>query len=356
MNAKLNRTMIQLQLIFVVIFQYLDGSQLSSENSFDSVDTDNSSTAGEITRPDIFNASVDSAFDGSIDPCVESPVTKPHQMTKTDSGYRSMEVSTTSRYSTISWSQNTMDEARQISNIKVPLPQSVERDEKSKEDDMSSCKNSPEDPPCSSTTGTPRKTMLHDSRRMWHSICAEPSFMDTDSPSTSCQGDTADKSGLAVEPFETPSKPVGRKRREIEICAGDDTSGKRSAMVRFMSPHKYSLSQQRALQRDYSIDEKSDRLFREFSRTEPFYDMEYCSNTIPRRGRRNRRHARHIEVSDGSPRAHRRKLSPQDSIEEESPMDTQRDASLSRASGAANSSNPDLPSWAPLPALFPHQD
>lgn len=323
--------------IFQTFFQHLDGSshpQLSSENSFDSVDTENSSVTGDTCRPDIFSGSVDSAFDGSLDQGVDSPVSRTYQMKKTDSGYRSIEVSTTSRYSTISWSQNTIDDCnftRQESNLKLPLPQSIDVEDKATENDSMSCSKSPDETSQEVISINERKSMFNQSRRMWHSICAEPSFMDTDIPSTSYQGDVAEKSGqAAVEPGEATPQVVSRKRRETDISTGDEASVKRSVLPRFTSPHKYSHSQQRALQRDYSIDEKSDRLFREFSRAEPLYDMEYSSYTIPRRGRRNRRLARHIDVPEGSPRTHRRKLSPQDSIEEESSMDTQRDSSVVR--------------------------
>lgn len=101
---------------------------------------------------------------------------------------------------------------------------------------------------------------------------------------------------------------------EGDATTTDEISGKRSVLARFLRTHRYPGAYRR-LERDYSIDEKSDRLFREFSRTETSLDWE----TPGRRGTRlytGRRLHRHLDA-EGSPRSHRRKLSPQDSIEEE---------------------------------------
>ncbi|KAF2362526.1 hypothetical protein FHG87_006720 [Trinorchestia longiramus] len=301
-------------------------ANLPSETSFDSVDTDNSSIA-DFTRLEA-NASVDSAFDVSVDSVPETRGPKSYQMRKADSGYRSMEVSSTSRYSMASWSQNTFEEgvaALPSFNVEGRILTS-DNDEKSTEDDEMSSNKSPDDPVDTQQQHFAKSQQFHLSRKLWHSVSVEPSFMDTEVPCSSKQANTLES--------KTPSsKIVCRKRREMDVSRNDEISGKRSVMHRFMSPQKYSPSQIRALQRDYSIDEKSDRLFKEFSRTEPFCDMEYNSYTVPRRGRRNRRRVRHLEVTECSPRSHRRKISPQDSIEEESSMDT-RDSSLTRSEGA----------------------
>jgi hypothetical protein len=70
-------------------------------------------------------------------------------------------------------------------------------------------------------------------------------------------------------------------------------------------------------QRDYSVDERSDALFREFSRCDPIYE--------PAENNRQRFHYRRLQhrASTGAEVDvhHRRsKLSPQDSIDEEYPF------------------------------------
>ncbi|XP_018026248.1 uncharacterized protein LOC108681698 isoform X2 [Hyalella azteca] len=330
----------------------LSGMIISSDNSFDSVDTDNSSVT-DFIRHDA-NVSVDSAFDASVDSVPESRAPRPHQMKKTDSGYRSIEVASTSRYSMASWSQNTFEESvhHPTFSIRGTIPSS-DNEEKSTEDDEMSSNKSPDEPTLEfKDKQLARSQQFHLSRKLWHSVSVEPSFMETDGP---CSSKLTDPGDVSAYPCSSSALVVGRKRREMDASRNDEVSGKRSVMHRFMSPHKYSKSQLRALQRDYSIDEKSDRLFKEFSRTEPFYEMEYNSYTIPRRGRRNRRRARHLEVTECSPLSHRRKLSPQDSIEEESSMDTGRDSSMTRSEGAmAVAASPDVvPTslWPPPPPV-----
>ena len=141
---------------------------------------------------------------------------------------------------------------------------------------------------------------------------------------------------------------------ESEI-GSDEISGKRSVLARFLKTNRSAGS--RLLQRDYSIDEKSDRLFKEFTESESF--VEVCgsgggsggsgSSTSSRRGRINsRRLHRHLEPSDGSPRSHRRKLSPQDSIEEEDQASADLwDSSLFHESGG--SFLKEIPTTATLP-------
>ena len=102
---------------------------------------------------------------------------------------------------------------------------------------------------------------------------------------------------------------------ESEGATTDELSGKRSVLARFLRTHRYPAAHYRLLQRDYSIDEKSDRLFKEFSRTEVPLEWEPPGRRGPRLYSGRRLH-RHLDA-EGSPRSHRRKLSPQDSIEEE---------------------------------------
>ncbi|CAM1328467.1 Uncharacterised protein at_DN1307 [Pycnogonum litorale] len=105
------------------------------------------------------------------------------------------------------------------------------------------------------------------------------------------------------------------------------SNSKSSLFFRFFrSSHRSNRS--RIHFRDYSIDEKSDSLFREFSRQDPLFEstsvdclMRSRSPRLhPRQSNRQRfhHHSRQIKLeTSGSPRTCRRKLSPQDSIEEE---------------------------------------
>ena len=332
--------------------QNLDGSsqsQMSSEASFDSIDTETSSFLGEfgVTCPD----SIDSAFGGgSIDPESESAKDKPpHQMKKTDSGYRSIEMS--SRYSAVSWSQSTMDDmgiTRQTSSAsssalpKVSTIPSGLRLSDSEEDDEELSSNKSSDHPYvkkSLAARNAKKEKFYKTRRLWHSMCTELDDNEASSSSTI--------QGAGVE-NKTERQNSTKKRRGLDPTLTDERRGKRSVMVRFMSPRRYSLIQQRTLNRDYSIDEKSDRLFREFSKPDPYLDLEYSSYTLPRRSRRIGRHRtkKHSKVSEGSSsRSHMTKISPQDSIEEENPGDSSRDPSLNRTL-----ESPDTQSWNPPPS------
>ena len=74
---------------------------------------------------------------------------------------------------------------------------------------------------------------------------------------------------------------------KLEDTRMDESRGKRSVMVRFMSPRKYSSAQKKALRRDYSIDQKTDRLFKEFTyKDSSNIDAEYSCHTLPRRSRK----------------------------------------------------------------------
>ena len=228
-------------------------------------------------------------------------------MTKTDSGYRSMEVSTKCFIS--SMSQGTLDEHILPSDLsavaKISELSSQEEDKLGEDAGPQSLANTE---PTEVPEAKIRVPQIDRSLRMRHSICAEPSFMEVQS-----------SAGLFLEPSECTALAVGRKRRDTDT-SHESSGNKRTVSLRQRARRKYSINQLRVLQRDYSIDEKSDRLFREFSSNESGYQADSWTNTVPRRERRNRRHCR-MDLGDTSPRAHRRKISPQDSIEEESPFD-----------------------------------
>lgn len=94
---------------------------------------------------------------------------------------------------------------------------------------------------------------------------------------------------------------------EVDAATTDEISGKRSVLARFLRTHKYPAAHYRLLQRDYSIDEKSEGV--EWEPPNRRSSRFYTSRCLHR----------HLDA-EGSPRSHRRKLSPQDSIEEEDQM------------------------------------
>jgi len=303
------------------LLQQLEGPSGSdtSKTSLDSVGTEGSSICGQS---DIYNTSIDSAFSGSVDQSCDNQRPRTYQMTKTDSGYRSIEVS--NKYFGSSMSQGTLEEHNLSAEITLPkLPEqrtSNESNTGSEDCDQVSSKSDSPNEPVKVAPVKIRNPMMVRNRRMWHSICAEPSFMETDSTS----------SVFALPPEISALAVVSKKRRDIDN--GEEGSGKRSVSVRYRGQRRYSINQLRVLQRDYSIDEKSDSLFREFSRNESgMFQSDGWTNTIPRRDRRNRRNVRHLEVGDTSPRSSCIKISPQDSIEEENPLDAlSRDSSRTR--------------------------
>lgn len=334
----------------------LEGSSrnaTSSESSFDSFDAEKSSIS-DLTRLEVSNTSVDSAIYGSLEAGSDTVIPRSYQMKKTDSGYKSLEVSSTSRFSSVGWSQSTIDDgsntSRFIPSMK-PVVQGTDCNDMVDDEMMSS--SYVDKPQMEQQSGQSHRKhqLFHRTRKMWHSISIEPTFGDIDPVSSLPPHNVI--GSVCEEPGESYLQVVGRKRRETESSENEEMEPKRSVILHFPNLHKYSAAQLRALQRDYSIDERSDRLFREFSQTEPLYEMEYSSYTVPRRGRRNRRSHKHTELSEFSPRSHRKKISPQDSIEEESPMDTSVGMSLDKGMEIVSvSSSPIYSSSTVKPATY----
>ncbi|XP_066954368.1 uro-adherence factor A-like [Macrobrachium rosenbergii] len=273
---------------------------LSSENSFDSVDTECSSTT-DLSRAEVLTTSFDSTTDCPTDSTSDTHSHRLQQM-KADSGYRSLEANN-GRAPKLSKKQiHFMEESLEVSESMV------ERD-RSRERPTNLCGShellDPSVDPQSKRERL-RKSVAQFERRSSKSL---PKKRREALRERQASLDTALSAGLS-------STLVGVGcSLEGDATPSDEISGKRSVLARFLRTHRYPAAHYRLLQRDYSIDEKSDRLFKEFSRTEVPQEWEPPT----RRGTRlytGRRLHRHLDA-EGSPRSHRRKLSPQDSIEEE---------------------------------------
>ncbi|XP_076355801.1 uncharacterized protein LOC143249578 isoform X3 [Tachypleus tridentatus] len=93
---------------------------------------------------------------------------------------------------------------------------------------------------------------------------------------------------------------------------------KSSVFHRFFRSNRLHFD--RFLMRDYSVDEKSDTLFREFARSDPVYEMDYnvSSRFLHGHFRTYHHYSYSRDQNNTSPRMSRKALSPQLSIEEES--------------------------------------
>ncbi|XP_064088874.1 uncharacterized protein LOC135203138 isoform X2 [Macrobrachium nipponense] len=294
---------------------------LSSENSFDSVDTECSSTT-DLSRAEVLTTSFDSTTDCPTDSTSDTHSHRLQQM-KADSGYRSLEANN-GRAPKLSKKQiHFMEESLEVSESMV------ERD-RSRERPTNLCGShellDPSVDPQSKRERL-RKSVAQFERRSSKSL---PKKRREALRERQASLDTALSAGLS-------STLVGVGcSLEGDATPSDEISGKRSVLARFLRTHRYPAAHYRLLQRDYSIDEKSDRLFKEFSRTEVPQEWEPPT----RRGTRlytGRRLHRHLDA-EGSPRSHRRKLSPQDSIEEEDQVAAALwDSEISRPESLADS-------------------
>ncbi|KAK4300635.1 hypothetical protein Pmani_027167 [Petrolisthes manimaculis] len=274
---------------------------LSSENSFDSVDTECSSTT-DLSRPEALTTSFDSTTDCPTDSTSDTHSHRLQQM-KADSGYRSLEANN-SRPPKLSKKQiHFVEDSLEVTETDMERDRSRERYCRDPESYIESL-DTIWDP--QSKRERLRKGVAQFERR-WGKSQAKKRREALRERHASL--DTALSAQLS-----SPMVGVGGSL-EADATTTDELSGKRSVLARFLRTHRYPAAHYRLLQRDYSIDEKSDRLFKEFSRTEVPLEWE----PVGRRGARlysSRRLHRHLEA-EGSPRSHRRKLSPQDSIEEE---------------------------------------
>lgn len=243
---------------------------LSSENSFDSVETDWSSTT-DLSRAEAITTSVDSTTDSTG----ETLPHRLHQM-KADSGYKSLETAGKS-FITKSTAQESFE---------------VQREEKVYQD------REKEDTHIRYNKSWARSSERRSSSRL-----------------------SAKKRRELLKEWQHVSLDAGLAL-EAEMNSGDESSGKRSVLARFLRTHRPHGSlhsgQLKSLQRDYSIDEKSDRLFKEFSQLDVPFEGEISPSSRRVQLHSTRRLPRRLDSADSSsPRSHRRKLSPQDSIEEE---------------------------------------
>lgn len=284
--------------------QQLDASSrppLSSENSFDSVDTECSSTT-DLSRPEVLTTSFDSTTDCPTDSTSDTHSHRLQQM-KADSGYRSLEANN-SRPPKLSKKQiHFVEDSLSLEAHEGDIHRDRSRERHRDPDSMADFHDDICDP--QNKRERLRKSVAQFERRWGKSQAKKRREALRERHASFDSALSGSLSG--------PIVCVGGSL-EGDATTTDEISGKRSVLARFLRTHRYPASHYR-LQRDYSIDEKSDRLFKEFTRTETPLDWEIAG----RRGTRlytGRRLHRHLDA-EGSPRSHRRKLSPQDSIEEE---------------------------------------
>lgn len=235
------------------------------------METDWSSTT-DASRAEAITTSVDSTTDSTG----EALPHRLHQM-KADSGYKSLETSAGKSSFIVKSTQESFE------SQKEEKVEEVEEEEEIRHSHSPWVRVSSERRNSSRLTAKKRRELLQE----WQHTSLD--------------------AGIALEP---------------ETNSGDESSGKRSVLARFLRTHRSQGSplrpgQLRLLQRDYSIDEKSDRLFKEFSQAEIALEGEPSSSGRKTRLPSGRRLPRRLEPGDSSPRSNRRKLSPQDSIEEE---------------------------------------
>ncbi|XP_069941022.1 uro-adherence factor A isoform X2 [Cherax quadricarinatus] len=283
--------------------KHLDASTrppLSSENSFDSVDTECSSTT-DLSRPEGLTTSFDSTTDCPTDSTSDTHSHRLQQM-KSDSGYRSLEVNN-SRPPKLSKKQiHFVEDSLEAQEIDMERDRSRERHRDP--DFLFGSQDSIGDP--QSKRERLRKSVAQFERR-WgktHAKKRREALRERHASLDTILGGSMGSSFIGVG-----------GSLEADATTTDEISGKRSVLARFLHTHRYPAAHYRLLQRDYSIDEKSDRLFKEFSRTEIPLEWEPVSRRCSRLYTGRRLH-RHLDA-ESSPRSHRRKLSPQDSIEEE---------------------------------------
>lgn len=343
----------------------------STENSFDSidtVDTEGDSTT-DASRPEGISTSFESTTDNTDSPGDNQTHTRLQQM-KADSGYKSIENQNSAKTAPrlnkkksgftiedISMENvppdtiESVDEGLEITEVKdeeisMDLPeevhlelvgatassQNVLADIKSIDNNMKKERarkgshfNILERKEGKSASKKRREYMKErqtsprtESVKQLHLRLNESNPCDTDSRSDQQSG---------ADSFDDGKKlpPVGSNLR---------------ILTRFFRPN-HRTNRPRPNSRDYSVDKKSDELFREFSRRDPTYDlpMDYLLRSrSPRlQGHNTRRfhhRCRQMKHESGSPRAGRKKISPQDSIEEEiSHPDSDPEAGDSQMSG-----------------------
>lgn len=251
----------------------------SADNSFDSMETDCSSTDASRTEGGVTTSSFDSTTDntdggggGGTGTDGQGHPSRLQQM-KADSGYKSMESSNGNK-------------PAKLSRKHVPLQELH-----------------------AASTGSAlssRKTALR-KRRQLEGGLLQMRARSEEAPSTSSAamaGPTAAEAAEALQSSSLSSEPMGSLQQEaqgkVSVFQRFFRSTRRTSSAR--SSSERSASSKRLLMRDFSVDPKTDALFREFSRRDPAYDS-------PRSG---------SSGQGASPRLSSSKLlSPQLSIEEE---------------------------------------
>lgn len=235
-------------------------TESSADNSFDSMETDCSSTDASRTEG-VTTSSFDSTTDNTDGG--ESQAHHRLQQMKADSGYRSMESTNGNK-------------PPKLSRKHVGFP---------------------EGEPGEPSTSTTRRSALK-KRRQFEGVCRQIS--DDDSAAAAA----------AAAAGATPSSSTDAVA-ELPEASYYDVRGKISVFHRFFRSSRRSRgTSKRILIRDYSIDPKTDALFKEFSRQDPVLESE--TGGVP---------------GGGSPRLSTSKLlSPQLSIEEEEGSDESHSA------------------------------
>ncbi|XP_050402020.1 uncharacterized protein LOC126818591 [Patella vulgata] len=274
-------------------------NQTSGENSFDSVETD-----GEISdtsRYEVTTTSFESTTDNT-----DSTTESQHrlQQMKADSGYKSLETQ-----------QSTKD--------------SVDGEKKTSPPNGSMNRSSP-----------PRDAVDESAQKSVGKRNGNPNHFDRRNVRTASKK-RREYSRQAVRVYESINEPETDSRSDLpsgDSFEDNTAPSKMFVFSRFFKSHSRG-SRDRYLTRDYSIDEKTNRIFNDFIRTEP--PREPCTRLgvrkSPRLHNRHRLHRKHTDPLFGQDRRRDRlapetrstslgsdssassvrRLSPQDSIEEE---------------------------------------
>lgn len=259
----------------------------SADNSFDSMETDCSSTDASRTEGGVTTSSFDSTTDntdggggGTSGADAQGHASRLQQM-KADSGYKSMESSNGNK-------------PAKLSRKHVPLQELHAASAGS-----------------SSGASSSRRSALRKRRQLEGGLLQMRARSEEAPPSCSSNltsGLTAAEAAEALQSSSLSSEPLGSLQQDaqgkVSVFQRFFRSTRRTSSARSASSGNNSGSgSKRLLMRDFSIDPKTDALFREFSRRDPAYDSpRSCSSS----------------GQGASPRLGSSKLlSPQLSIEEE---------------------------------------
>ncbi|XP_067678447.1 uncharacterized protein [Haliotis asinina] len=296
------------------------GPNTSTENSFDSVETDGD--VSDTSRYEVTTTSFESTTDNT-DSTTESQQSKLRQM-KADSGYKSLETQCSSK--------ETADVEKETSPGAICLenspPKSPHRSPHKTQ--QKSTQNSSAPDLKSESLGSPK----HAPKRSGHA-----SHFDRRNGKTASKKRRAySRERQMVRVYESINEPETDSKSEL--ASGDSFEdntipSKISVFKRFFKSHSLE-TREKYLARDYSIDETTNKIFNDFIRQEP-HDTRLGARRSPRLHYRQRLHRKHTEPIIGDERRRDRlapdmrstslgsdssassvrRLSPQDSIEEE---------------------------------------